>query len=187
MVILQYMQDKNADVKPVLKGRLVEAQLSAVMGDRAGTVMHSLQLCSSSGQKKLLYSPDEASASAWSAALQLSASSQPKHISDILTLDWSAPPLGAGLFATVHGAEEPDTKLPVALKVIKSSAYAEYAEVVEREAYIWSAVGSHPHIAALRAVYKSPKRYMFVTGVCGPRIPRALLLPACAAPLQGLP
>lgn len=158
------MQDKNADTKPVLRGKLASVHFPAVLGDKEGMLMYPLQLSSGRDQDKLLYSPDEAAIGAWGCALQLSVAAQPQYISSVLALDWSATPIGAGLFATVHNAEDQATKTPVALKVIKSSAFSDYADVVEREACVWSAAGTHPHIAGIHMIFRTPKRFLFVTG-----------------------
>ncbi|KXZ51601.1 hypothetical protein GPECTOR_12g565 [Gonium pectorale] len=87
------------------------------------------------------------------------------RLADICETDWSHM-LGSGLFACVMRGRMHCSGEPVAVKVIKTEAYQQYSEMVQREAAVWSAVGAHPHIVQLKQVLRSSERMYFISELC---------------------
>ncbi|GFR52239.1 hypothetical protein Agub_g14773 [Astrephomene gubernaculifera] len=87
------------------------------------------------------------------------------RLADLCETDWSHA-LGSGLFACVLRGRMHGTGEAVAVKIVKAEAYREYSDIIHREAVVWAAAGSHPHIVQLKQVLKSPNRMYFIAELC---------------------
>jgi hypothetical protein len=67
----------------------------------------------------------------------------------------------------------------VAIKLIDPETMDAFGDLVAKEVAIWSALGRHPHLAALKEVYQGRRRTCFVSGAPGTRLMQALQAAAC--------
>eukprot|EP00798_Chlamydomonas_sp_ICE-L_P001347 gene1347-32709_t len=140
------------------------------------TVVHNgEQLCafsvsSTTGDTKIIYADTVLNRNRWVKSIQASiylAQGKRLLMSDWFKVKYSSL-LGTGLFAMVVAGEDISSgpPIPVAIKIIKSDAFKNYRDLMEREACVWSALGFHKNIVTLNRVLHSNKRMYFVSELC---------------------